>query len=67
MGRVIAFYILGVLWVVSFGAAAATAGAPVAVVCGTLSLLGFLGATVARIGAQQPPAGRGSGTVRGGG
>lgn len=67
MGRIVAFYVLGVLFLLGFGLAAVTAGAPLGVITGAVGLLGFLGATVARISAQQPPAARSSRTVRGGG
>lgn len=68
MSRILAlFYLFGALWLLGFGAAAVTAGAPAAVACGTISMLCFLATVAARIGAQDPPAPRRTGTVRGSG
>jgi hypothetical protein len=47
-------YVLAGLWLAGFLAAGITAGAPGAVVCGSLGLLGFLSVAVARIDGEQP-------------
>lgn len=64
---VVLFYLFAALWLLGFGLAAITDGAPAAVACGAVGMLLFLGSTAARIGAQQPPAARRSRTVSGSG
>lgn len=66
MGRLIAFYVSALLALTGFLAAGITAGAPAAVLTGTLGLLGFYAATAARIAAQAPPAVRRAARVGGG-
>jgi hypothetical protein len=71
MGRIIvAFYLAAFAWLAGVGLTAAT-GAPAALVCGVLGLVGFLAAAAARVAAEQPPAVRrrpgGAGRYRDGG
>jgi len=56
---IVAFYVFLALAVLGFGAAGPTAGAPWAVVTGTLGLLGTLAAIVARIDGESGPTGHG--------
>jgi hypothetical protein len=66
MTRVIVFFrVFAALWLAGFGMAAVTAGAAAAVVVGTMGLLGTIAAATARIGAQQPPTARRSGSATG--
>jgi hypothetical protein len=67
MRVLIPFYATLLVFLAGFLAAGATAGAVLPVVAGTAGLLGFLGATVARIAAQAPAAARRTGSVRGSG
>jgi hypothetical protein len=41
MGRIAVLNMFAALWLLGFGVAAVTAGAPAGVACGTLGLLGF--------------------------
>jgi hypothetical protein len=66
-GIVVVFYAFLAVTLFGFGAAGPTAGAPWAVVTGTLGLLGTAGATIARIAAENGAAGRGSARGRIGG
>lgn len=61
------FYLFGALWLFGFGLAAVTAGAPAGVACGSISMLCFLATVAARIAAQEQPAARRTGSVRGSG
>lgn len=54
MSRIIAFYVSLAAFLLGFGFAGPTGGAPAAVVTGTLGLLGTVGAAMARIGGDTP-------------
>lgn len=56
MPRVLVFFML--VWLGGFFAAGATAGAPLAVVTGSVGMFCTLAATAARINAPQSPDGR---------
>ena len=59
--RAILVYAMLAIFVLGFGLAAATAGAPAAVAVGTLGLLGTFVAVIARIDAETGPTGHGRG------
>ena len=68
MRLLIPFYATLLVFLAGFLAAGVTAGAVLPVVAGTAGLLGFLGATVARVAADdQPATARRTGSVRGSG
>jgi len=54
---VVVFYIALAVWLAGFAVAAVTAGAPAAVVVGSLGLLGTIAAAAARITADNGPEG----------
>lgn len=55
------------VWLGGFFAAGVTAGAPLAVITGSVGMLCTLAATAVRAGADAPAPGRHAGPVRGGG
>ena len=64
MSHRIPFALFAALFLVGFGMAAVTAGAPAAVACGTLGFLGLLGVIGASVEAEQPPAGHRTASMR---
>lgn len=56
MPKVLVFFML--VWLGGFFAAGATAGAPLAVITGSVGMLCTLAVTAARISSPQSPAGR---------